>query len=556
MDIQVITVELDDELTDVLLKIGEATSAHVWLKIPGSSLLLTSSVNLKLMLKKAHGKQAVLTLITRDSVGRRLAEKVSLSSFATEEEAKDSIDSVTGVTATPIILQKRLSSNKSEKEDVKALPKGILAKLQYLFTGKKKAEEDTIVEEITADSLYTLSLKKPSRKAFLAVFFSSIFVLIIIVFFALPDATIVIRPKMSVVSAVTNVTLGDGKTSIADRYVHRVPIEVTYTKEMTYGASGENVQGVQARGRVRVYNNSSEDRSIVGNSRLQNEEGLVFLTTRFVTISSKSSAEVEVVARERDINGKFIGERGNVSGAKFFFPALNTSSQRLIYAESTTQMSGGSTDRKSIIRSEDLALANESIVKELENLAPEEVQAALKKELGATAGSFAIFAPQDSRFISRDLISATLPENIVGKEQEGFKVIGTMKARAWYYNVDEMADVLEEYMIQHRLTYKEELLSMDRSSYELQNIFPPSQNEVKITAQMQGVITFSKENTLDKVVEEIVSRVVGVDKNAAASYIQNLPEVDTVDIHLFPWWQKTLPAIKGNIKVDVEVRSK
>lgn len=555
MDIQIITVELDDELTDVLLKIDEATSSNVWLKIPGSSLLLTSSVNLRLMFQKAKKRKAEVYLITRDSVGRRLAEKVGMKSFSTEEDAKAYLlDSHEGK-GSPVILEKKSLQNTPTEYKKRELPKGIIAKLAYLFGGDRDREKE--LEEVKQgedmSSLYRVSLKKPSRKAFLTVFFSSILVLIIIVFFALPDATIIIRPKMSVVSSVANITFGPGKTSIEDRYMHMEPIEVTYEKEMTYGASGENVKGDPAKGKVRIFNNTSEDRSIVGNSRLQTDDGLVFLTTKFISIPKKSSTEVDVVARDRDANGKFIGDRGNIDSAKFFFPALSSSSQQLIYAESTTPMRGGTTVRDAFITSADLDTANESIVKELENVATENLQGELEKQMGAKASSYVLLEPQDSRFVSKELLGVQLPQDVVGKKQDGFQVQGKMRAKAWYYNMDDMQDLLQNYMIKHRLTYKEDLLSMDRSSYKIQNIFPPQGDEVKVTAEMKGIVTFSKENTLDKLIQDITSRVVGVDRNAAASYIQNLPEVDTVDIHLFPWWQRTLPAIKGNIKVDVDM---
>ena len=93
---------------------------------------------------------------------------------------------------------------------------------------------------------------------------------------------------------------------------------------------------------------------------------------------------------------------------------------------------------------------------------------------------------------------------------------------------------------------------MDESSLKFGDVLSaPQDQEVKVTASMNGLYTYSLEKDQDNVIKTIQSHVTGVKKEDAEKYIQNMGTVDRVVIQLSPVWQKTMPAIKENITIEI-----
>jgi hypothetical protein len=97
---QPIYVELGDEVTTIIERIGESEEGSLALVVPKGAVVLQSIVNLKLIRKAAadHGKE--LVLVTTDKIGRNLAEQIGLTAFSKfdpnqMEEGKEDIDPVT-----------------------------------------------------------------------------------------------------------------------------------------------------------------------------------------------------------------------------------------------------------------------------------------------------------------------------------------------------------------------------------------------------------------------------------------------------------------------------
>lgn len=564
-----IQIEIDDELTDVLEKMQESNATNLALVIPGRSLLLTSMINLRLIRKKADtiGKQTVV--VTRDSMGRNLAEKAGMRAVRTEEElaeitsdrpaqhreddTEEPVKKTTSKNAEPVVMSRKkvvdpAPNAKKKSSKKKELPSGIWGKVEYLLGLEKKDE----VQEV---SQFRVHVTPASKKAFVSILSISLILLVGISIFALPHATVELTPKLANVPVFSNITLVKTPTDVAARQIQMGEISVEYEKEMEYAATGQKFEGTSAKGKVRVFNREGKSRSIVGNSRLQTPEGLVFLTTNFVTVppargSSPGTIDVEVQARDTDVQGNFIGDKGNIGPSKFSFPALTQSSQQLMYAESFEPMQGGTTKVDQRITTEDLEVANKNIVTDLELLGEEKLRAELATR--PDSSTLDLFQPSDSRFVSKELVSVDIPKSLVGSQQQNFKAKGKMRVHAYYYNKDDLVKILEAHFKDHQLTYNQELVTMDRATLNFANIFPPRDSQIKVTAKMNGVVSYSFAADNDALVQKIKDNIVGVDRGRAMGYLQNLPEVDAVDIQLSPWWQKTLPTLKENINISIK----
>ena len=571
-------IEIDDELTDVLEKMQEAATPHVALVIPGRSLLLTSMINLRLIQKKAKLLGQTVAVVTRDVMGRTLAEKAgmfavrlvadleSVEAGATprpvEEHREDNLHrgkapaktQAKKTTHEPILMGKKsvpTSKAKSGHPKKRELPKTVMGKITYLLgldnLGKK--------EEVQEVSQFRVKVTPASKKAFVSILSLSLILLVGISVFALPHATLELTPKLANVPVFSNITMTAAPTDVSSRQIQYQEISVEYEKEFEYAATGKKFEGTNAKGRVRIFNREGKARSIVGNSRLQTQEGLVFLTTGFVTVppargQTPGTIDVVVEARDLDVSGNYIGDRGNIGPTKFTFPALTSSSQQLLYAESFEAFSGGVTKVDLRITATDMETANKNIVTDLEMLAEEELRAELvRKNL---SGNVDLFEPADPRFVSKELLGVEIPRDLVGAAQPSFKAKGKMRVRAYYYKKDDLVSILESHFKDHQLTYNQQLVGMDRSTLSFANIFPPRDAQIKVTVKMNGVVSYSFASDSDALIQRIKDNIVGADRARAMAYLQNLPEVDAVDIQLSPWWQKTLPTLKENISVRIK----
>lgn len=562
-------IEIDDELTDVLEKMQDTTGTHLALVIPGRSLLLTSMINLRLIHKKSVTLGKTVAVVTRDVMGRSLAEKAGMMAVRllgdldsegektpvpVEPETRHSTTS-RPTSKSPIVVtgKKKVPTAKSQSavKKAKELPKTVWGKVTYLLGIDTKAPKED-VQEI---SQFRVKVTPASKKAFVSILSLSLILLVGISIFALPHATLELTPKLANVPVFSNISMTEAPTDIPSRQIQFRELVVEYEKEFEYAATGKKFEGTNAKGRVRIFNREGKARSIVGNSRLQTEDGLVFLTTGFVTVppargQSPGVIDVAVEARDMDISGNFIGDRGNIGPTKFSFPALTSSSQQLLYAESFAPMEGGTTKVDQRITVADMETANKNIVTDLELLAEEQLRAELVRQ--NLPGNVDLFQPGDPRFVSKELLGVQIPRDLVGSAQPSFKARGKMRVRAYYYSKDDVVAILESHFKDHQLTYNQQLVTMDRTTLSFANIFPPRDKQIKVTAKMNGVVSYSFASDSDALVQRIKDNIVGADRARAMAYLQNLPEVDSVDIQLSPWWQKTLPTLKENISVRIK----
>lgn len=135
-------------------------------------------------------------------------------------------------------------------------------------------------------------------------------------------------------------------------------LEVEKEMSKLFPATGKRIIEGQAKGKVKIFNNTLYNQTLVSGTRLyREEEGVTFRTKEQVTVPAGGAVEVEVYADE-------IGAAGDVLPGKFIIPGLPISLQKLIYAESEEPMTGGATEVK-IVSADDIEKAKEKLLKEI-----------------------------------------------------------------------------------------------------------------------------------------------------------------------------------------------
>lgn len=148
-------------------------------------------------------------------------------------------------------------------------------------------------------------------------------------------------------------------------------LEVEKEASETFPTTGKRIIEGQASGKVKIFNNTLHNQSLVAGTRLYRvEEDVIFRTKEPITIPAGRWVETEIYADK-------IGAAGDVLPGKFIIPGLPPSLRELIYAESEESMTGGTREER-VVDVPDIERAKEKLLEEVIELARQEANARLK----------------------------------------------------------------------------------------------------------------------------------------------------------------------------------
>lgn len=556
---KILFVQIDEEITSVFTKIEKLPYKEIYLVVPKRAVLLQSVVNLKILKQKLEEVEKNIAIITNDPNGMKLALQAELKVFdqwdlgselTPEREERDPNSAlVKPIAATqndveeslPSRLPKKKSSIFEVVRDMKNKDKGF--SLRSYISDMKKNRLDSQPIHLT-----------PGKKKWLAAFLLvSALVFFIVIYVALPGATVIIEPSADVVSKGVNVNLelnGSG-----DNELVAYPIETEVTAKLSHAATDIENIGTNASGTLTIVNIDGIEHPLIKETRFQTDDGIVFRLQEEVIVPAGSSTnpakvDVTVVADTLDANGAAVGDRGNIGPSRFFLPGLKEDTRDKLYGESTTPMAGGTSNMIARVSEEDLLAAQAQLEAELK----EKVLADLRKEVlseGNTKG-LNLKLVEDTATLQFGTADIDLPYEMIGKEAETFEVTGTLKLSGVAYDSDALYALLKTQLLSVETPGKQ-IVSVDKNSISLSVLEAdiPS-DSYKITAQIQGVEEYEIDTDLEGGAElnkKIKEHIAGKTIEEAEAYIQNLPEVNSVEIKVWPVWSPTIPSLPDNIKI-------
>lgn len=557
---KILFVQIDEEITSVFTKIEKLPYKEVYLVVPKRAVLLQSIVNLKILKQKLEEVGKNISIITNDANGMKLALQAELKVFdqwdlgselpLDQEEQDPNSALVKPIAATqnevedplPSRLPKKKSSIFEVVRDMKHKDRGFSLRSYLSDLKKNRLERQPI--HLT-----------PGKKKWLAVFLLvSALVFFVVVYVALPGATIIIEPTADVVSKGLNINLEispeeDGKSLAA------YPVEATVESTLTHTASGIENRGSNASGTLTVSNVSGHDWPLMATTRFQTPEGIVFRlqadsTIPAGTVENPGRLDVLVVADEKDANGAAVGERGNIGPTRFFLPALLEESKDDLYAENSSPMTGGTSEVITRITEEDLQAAQIKLEAELKD----NVLAELRKEVLSVGNSKGLNLKllEDASVLQFGTADVDLPIELIGQEAETFDVTGSLDLAGVAYDSDALYDLLKAEILAVETPGKQ-LISVDKNSISLSVLEANvPEDRYKITAQIQGVEEYEIDTELEggaELAKKIKEHIAGKSIEEAKAYIQNLAEVNQVQIKIWPVWSPTIPSLPDNIKI-------
>ncbi len=567
---KVIYVEIDDEVTDIYDKLSSVRAKHVYIVLPKRAIFFQSIVNLKILKRKADDTDKIIYFITNDKNGIHLAGQIGIEVY-NKATGKGPALFPTDVDDEKLrITPLRATVNSVEEQAPTRLAERKLSISEILRRKKTKKPMDISMIQNPPKTKKRTSkfvIVAPNRHALIGLTVLSVFILLVIVYIALPGVTIYLTPSASVLEKSVNITLADyqnNQAELSTRPPHMVasyPIDTTVTKSITHFSTGKRFSdnGANSSGKITIVNTTGNAWPLVERTRFQTDEGIVFRITQGVTVPAATTTdfgklEIIVIADQLDSYDIIVGERGNIEPTKFFLPGLRESSQSEIYAESYEPMAGGITDYVTYISTEDVEAAKSRLHDELMKTAVEELKVAVSEKSQLVAGSTTYTLLEGEGAIQLGEVTINVAGDLEGQTVSEFTVSGEVYVSGVYYDHDAMLAILKSELLLKKSPQKELLrINEDSTSYRIFE-WDEYSGKMKLTANIKGIEQFSidpnKENG-ERLLTKIKDHIVGKDIDDAKLYIQNLPEINKVEIDSWPVWSPTIPNIPENIEFEI-----
>ncbi len=159
----------------------------------------------------------------------------------------------------------------------------------------------------------------------------------LIVYFSFSKTIVSITPLSKDLASIFRVSIIPDNTeteyTLDTIYGEIISLDLESSQTFNYLTDQTEVPA-KATGTVIIYNNYSQSQPLVEQTRLLSESGVLFRTTKTITVPAGGQAEVNVQADEA-------GATGNLLPTNFTIVALWPGLQDKIYAESNEAMTGG-----------------------------------------------------------------------------------------------------------------------------------------------------------------------------------------------------------------------
>jgi len=568
-----IYIDIDEEITSVIDRIRKITDREIILVIPQRALLSQSFINLKLLKSQGDILGRKIIIVTADQLGKHLAtraglevrEKVGNQAVLTTEIEKPqetkrgnlipqredwrqsspraaspflSPDGVAAVSVSDII--RRAKSNKfyplrqdsssrqgsSPAESDSSRPPDLSPEREYRGRVKKRSKRKTI------------RLSSLSAKVGLGFIGFSFFLILVIIFLILPKATVTIVPKseplsenVSLVVRVDAIAVDNLKEGIGGRMIILEKQETRIFKP-----TGKKQALEKARGEVILYNEMGVSQLLVPTTRLMSRGNILFRTESQVAIPPASvSGEGKVIPGSVKVGvvADQAGPEGNIGPSDFYIVAFSPAKQEKIYAKSSNPFVGGISRDIEIVTQKDLGEAQKVITESLVSSARAEINNNLP------AG----FTLSEGALVSE--VSEVKHSKKVDEEADTFETVVKIQMKALIFSQEEARDAALRAVSSLLGTDKYILnLSEEGVSYKLES--------VDLNGKKALMTVHIEKEVFWKIDEgKIKEKIVNLNEEGALKSLQSLAEVRQVDIRLWPFWVRKVPALEKKIEVQV-----
>lgn len=379
----------------------------------------------------------------------------------------------------------------------------------------------------------------------------------------LPSATVQVWPRQDRVSQTVNIFLALSGTTLETqsrvRRMELIPIKVSVHKTVTFDQISKEFIGKSAQVRMTIINVSKEPYTLKKDTRLQNQAGMIFHLTSEVSVEPGQQVSVTAKAAAEDLYGVIIGERGNVpAGLRWDFPGLPPEERKVVYAINRSAATGGTTAYRKVLQQRDLEIGKRLLEREL--LADAKRLVEEHRDLrNAASRSIEIKLLQGERYdayLTRAYYyNFSMPTEFLGLEVQTVPFSGSLDYKMFGYDALAILQQLRAELRSHtdpRKVLLEETLTLENLVVHVID-YADDLSWIKLTVDLSG----TEEYLLDPLTGDglafgrrVRESVKGKPIDEALRIVRNLPEVERVQISVWPPWKRALPALPANIGIE------
>lgn len=526
-----IKVHKNDSIVDIIIKIKNNNEKDVVLEFPFWHPVLHNYTSLKILKNKADKKE--LIIITNDKTAKKIWKSLGI---------KYSI---------------------VDNPDIVWYNYTFWEYLIYTFKSYFREFRDIFLRKWWKDGKKYYDSK---IWYFITTLFICFILLIFIFYFAVNKTYIYITPKIEVKSKAKNfifTEMNEDNFIIEDNIIRLRKIEKTISiteKFWTSWISSDTVSN--ARWKITLFNETDSKVDLIENTRIQTDEGIVFLIEWSVSVPAAEASwtgwvlpwtiDIYVKSRNLDIDWLISWTRANIwEWVQMFLPWLKENRDK-IYAISSNEFSWANDNFKRVITEEDIENARALLKWKIEWEALKTVRAELEAENKLNNVQYEILWIND--IIKYTDFEVYWLENYeIWQVMDNFELSWTIKIQTYAYNKWLLISKMRWDIANSILTNIEEILEVDESSLRITNILSVQDTpfSIKATAIVQVYVIhnfLSKSNTY---VERLKAVVAWLEKEEAEKILLNNNKISNVKIEIKPFFIWNVSKINENIILKV-----
>ncbi len=548
-----IYIDIDDEITAIIDKLGQSEHKIVALVLPKRATVLQSIVNMKLLKRSADAKNKKIVLITSEASLLPIAGAVKVH-VAKTIQSKPIIPPAPQTLSDDIQADDNDGLQQDEDEDEDGLDAsqsvGSLAAASAINNDEETIELDEDLEDIDVDKDDSKKSKKKSSKKKIPNFDTfrkrlliggGVFVGLIVLFFIfntiLPKAKIVIKSDNISVNTDVPFTANTAFTSF-DADAGKVPAtkkDVSKTDSTKVPATGQKNIGDKATGTVTLKNCAKVDGAFTipagtvvttGASSFSVNETTLLPSSTFSGTNTCTTAGKTV-----NVTSTAAGDQYNISGGRTFA----VSGVASITGIDSSAMSGGTNKLVSVVSDQDVETAKQKISDKSKDSATTDLKQQFSND--------DLFLIPESITSSAANVTAT-PK--VGEEASEVTVSSTTVYTGLGVKESYLNTLVENSAKKQIDTTKQSISDngLSKAIFRLEDKKSATDQRFRVQS------TVSTGTQIDQ--EALKKEIAGKKKGDVQDLIGKLPGVKDVTVSYSPFWVYKTPSKPGKITITIE----
>ena len=566
MAIPSVYINLEDDVPEIIGRLKHNKAAQLILVCPKKCHLFNDPINLKLLKKQVDLLDKELFIFTMDERGQEYAEAAGfrlkslpkiVRSGALSDIKRPHKKVPEYEAESQGILESGAMAVSEAVEEIKNIAKKFVpevatkvAEAEDVPVSTKKVKGIIPKVKVT-DSIFPLEVvedykeeaaKRSVSKTITGVVALSLIIVLLLVFVVLPKATVVVYAKTEPVTRDMDISISSNiKTPDSTQLVMpAVKIDEAANVSGAFQSQGKQEVGNKAGGTVKIYNFThlpinlkagtttltvgSKTYNLVADVSGLRPTAYSNAKTKEVDPSSLG-ASVQIIATQggEDYNLP-AGTRVEISNQVF------GSKPQLLYAQTDSEITGGTTRYLSVITQDDATAAQAQLTQQ----ALQQIRDKLKTEgLALANGAYNLQVVQFTT------------DNPVGSQSPSFHATLQIKVSGLAFNQADLDNLVNQRIEQTMDAGK--TLKPDQPDPAIVGVKNLDLNNQLATLSIhyQGQAVYNID------LPDISRQLVGKSQTQANEILRSKAEIDRVDITLAPVWQKNFPWFASKINVNV-----